>query len=63
MGRCEQKGTIQPSSPRVFRVTYTRGECNPQAVNIPIDMTISSFTGDTLTLVVGDQSRTYQRAP
>ena len=63
MGRCEQKGTIQPSSPRVFRVTYTRGECNPQAVNIPIDMSITSFTGDTLTLSVGDQKRTYKRAP
>ncbi len=63
LGRCEQKGTIAPSSPRVFRVTYTRGECNPQAVNIPIDMTIASFTGEQLTVVVGDQKRTYQRSP
>ena len=63
LGRCEQKGTIEPSSPRVFRVTYTRGECNPQAVNIPIELKIASFTGDTLTLVVGAQTRTYARAP
>jgi len=63
MGRCEQKGTMASSSPRVFRVTYTHGECNPQAVNIPIDMAISSFTGASLTVVVGDQKRTYTRAP
>jgi hypothetical protein len=63
LGRCEQKGTIQPRSPRVFRVTYTRGECNPQAVNVPIDMSIESFTGDKLTLDVAGQKRTYSRAP
>ena len=63
MGRCEQKGTIAAAASRVFRVTYTRGECNPQAVNVPIDMTIASFTGETLTVVVADQRRTYQRAP
>ncbi len=61
MGRCEQKGTMKPSSPRVFQVVYTRGECNPQAVNIPIDMAISSFTGTSLTITVGDQKRTYAR--
>jgi hypothetical protein len=63
MGRCEQVGKIEPTSPRVFRVTYTRGECNPQAVNVPIDMSIASFTGSSLTVVVGDQRRTYQRSP
>jgi hypothetical protein len=63
MGRCEQKGTMKPSSPRVFQVVYTRGECNPQAVNVPIDMSIASFTGQSLTVVVGDQKRTYGRAP
>jgi hypothetical protein len=63
MGRCEQKGTLKPSSPRVFQVTYTRGECNPQAVNVPIDMSIASFTGSSLTVVVGDQKRVYTRAP
>ena len=64
MGRCEQKGTIEKSAAaRTFRVLYTRGECNPQAVNIPLDMTIKSFTGDALVVVVADQSRTYQRAP
>ncbi len=61
MGRCEQKGTMKPSSPRVFQVTYTRGECNPQAVGIPIDMSIASFTGTSLTVVVGDQKRVYSR--
>ena len=61
MGRCEQKGTMKPSSPRVFQVTYTRGECNPQAVNIPLDMSVASFTGTSLTVVVGDQKRTYTR--
>ena len=63
LGRCEQKGTIAASSPRVFRVVYTRGECNPQAVNLPIDMAVASFTGNQLTVVVGDQKRTYQRSP
>jgi|SRR5688500_5136053 len=62
-GRCEQKGTITPAASRVFRVVYTRGECNPGAVNVPIDMTVKSFTGDALTIVVADQARTYQRAP
>jgi hypothetical protein len=63
MGRCEQKGTLEASSPRVFRVVYTRGECNPQAINVPIDMSVASFTGGNLTIVVGDQKRTYSRAP
>ena len=62
-GRCEQKGTIAPTAPRMFRVTYTRGECNPEAVGVPIDMQIGSFTGDTLTVSVQGQPRTYQRAP
>lgn len=64
LGRCEQKGTIAagPTS-RTFRVHYTRGECNPEAVGMPIDMTIASFTGSSLTIVVGDQRRTYSRAP
>jgi hypothetical protein len=61
MGRCEQKGSLKPTSPRVFAVTYTRGECNPEAVNIPISMSIASFTGDSLTIVVGDVKRTYTR--
>jgi hypothetical protein len=62
MGRCEQKGTIAAQASRVFRVTYTKGECNPQAVNVPIDMKVTSFTGESLTVSVADQSRTYQRA-
>jgi hypothetical protein len=63
MGRCQQKGTIAAGgASRVFRVTYTRGECNPDAVGIPIEMTIASFTGASLTVVVGDQRRTYARA-
>lgn len=63
LGRCEQKGTMEPSSPRVFRVVYTRGECNPQAVNLPLELSIASFTGERLTIVVGDQKRTYTRVP
>ena len=63
MGRCEQKGTITPAGNRVFRVTYSRGECNPEAVGVPIELTIASFTGESLTIVVGDQRRTYARTP
>jgi hypothetical protein len=63
-GRCEQKGTIKSGSASgVFEVTYTRGECNPQAVGVPIAMKVTSFTGDALTVSVADQSRTYQRGP
>lgn len=62
LGRCEQKGTITGRGSRVFRVTYTRGECNPEAVNVPIDMTIASFTGASLTVVVAEQRRTYTRS-
>ena len=63
LGRCEQKGTIAAgTASRVFRVMYTRGECNPEAVGRPIDMTIASFTGGALTVVVGEQRRTYTRA-
>lgn len=63
LGRCEQKGTIAAgTASRVFRVIYTRGECNPEAVGHPIDMQIASFTGGNLTVVVGDQRRTYARA-
>ena len=63
-GRCEQKGTIEPAgTSRTFRVIYTRGECNPQQVNVPVELTVRSFTGDTLTVAVADQARTYVRAP
>jgi len=62
MGRCEQKGTIIALSDRLVRIIYTRGECNPQAVRVPIDMRVTSFTGETLTVEVANQARTYQRA-
>jgi hypothetical protein len=62
MGRCEQKGTIIALSDRLVRIIYTRGECNPQAVRVPIDMRVTSFTGESLTVEVANQARTYQRA-
>ncbi|HUS29291.1 MAG TPA: hypothetical protein VMZ53_12320 [Kofleriaceae bacterium] len=62
MGRCEQKGTIVALADRLVRVIYTRGECNPQAVKVPIDMKVTSFTGQSLTVEVANQARTYQRA-
>ena len=62
MGRCEQKGTIIALSDRLVRIIYTLGECNPQAVRVPIDMRVTSFTGETLTVEVANQARTYQRA-
>ena len=61
MGRCEQRGTIVAQGKRTFRVTYARGDCNPQAVNVPLAMKVTSFTGEHLTVEVADQSRTYQR--
>jgi hypothetical protein len=61
-GRCQQRGTIEPGSASgLFRVIYTRGECNPQAVNVPLELEIRSFTGESLTVVVANQPRTYQR--
>jgi len=63
MGRCEQKGTIIALADKLVRVIYTRGECNPQAVKVPIDMLVTSFTGESLTVEVGGQARAYQRAP
>jgi hypothetical protein len=62
MGRCEQTGTMVAQGHRTFRVTYSRGECNPQVVGVPLELTVTSFTGDYLTVVVAEQSRTYQRA-
>jgi hypothetical protein len=62
MGRCEQKGTIVALADKMVRVIYTKGECNPQAVRVPIDMHVTSFTGDSLTVEVVGQSRTYSRA-
>jgi hypothetical protein len=63
MGRCEQKGTIAAAGSRTFRVVYKIGECVPQSAGVPLDMKVPSFTGESLTVVVGEQSRTYQRAP
>ena len=62
MGRCEQKGTIVALADKMVRMIYTKGECNPQAVRVPIDMHVTSFTGDSLTVEVVGQSRTYSRA-
>jgi hypothetical protein len=62
LGRCEQKGTIVALADRLVRVIYTRGECNPQAVRVPIDMRVTSYTGESLTVEVANQPRTYQRA-
>ena len=62
MGRCEQRGTIVALADKLVRVIYTKGECNPQAVRVPIDMRVTSFTGESLTVEVANQSRTYQRA-
>jgi len=62
MGRCEQKGTIVALADKLVRVIYTKGECNPQAVRVPIDMLVTSFTGESLTVEVANQPRTYQRA-
>ena len=63
LGRCEQKGSIAAGQNRTFRVVYKIGECSPQSVGVPIDMKVPSFTGASLTVVVDDQARTYQRAP
>jgi hypothetical protein len=64
MGRCEQKGTIKPAGQsRVFQVVYTRGDCNKQAVGVPMELTVESFTGEVLTVSVADQKRTYTKAP
>src|SRR6478736_1443254 len=63
MGRCEQKGTIAAAQNRSFRVVYKIADCVPQSAGAPIDMKVPSFTGDSLTVVVGEQSRTYTRAP
>ena len=62
MGRCEQKGTIVALADRMVRVIYTHGECNPQAVKVPVDMKVTSFTGESLTVEVANQAHTYQRA-
>lgn len=63
-GRCEQRGTIEPArASRTFRVIYRRGECDPEAVGVPLELTVRSFTGDVLAIVVAGQARTYQRAP
>lgn len=63
MGRCEQKGSIAAAQNRTFRVVYKIADCVPQSAGVPLDMKVPSFTGESLTVVVGDQSRTYQRAP
>jgi hypothetical protein len=63
MGRCEQRGTIEAAGSRTFTVTYTHGDCNPQAVGVPIEMHISAFDGSSLTVLVGNEHRTYTHAP
>src|SRR5512139_2386170 len=41
LGRCEQKGTIEPAQSRRFRVVYKIGQCNPQAVGVPVDLEVA----------------------
>jgi hypothetical protein len=60
--RCEQKGTIAAKGRGAFVVTYTFGQCNPQAVRVPID-TKFKLSGELLNVTVAGEARTYQRAP
>lgn len=68
MGRCEQKGTLQPgANPRTYQIVYAKDTCNPDYGGTPLTLEIASFTGTVLTVAVTGAgkhtTRTYQRDP
>jgi hypothetical protein len=63
MGRCQQKGSIAAGKTEgQFRLVYKIGQCEPRAVNVPIDATITQLSTH-LTIIVGSDHRVYERAP
>ena len=63
LGRCEVKGSLTATGDRSFDLAYGRNDCDREASHTRAPVAITSFTGDALTIQIGDQTRTYSRAP
>ncbi len=68
LGRCEQKGTIAAGDePKQLAITYAKNECNQQYDGSAVQMKVTSFTGDALSVtLVGygiEERHAYKRAP
>jgi hypothetical protein len=68
MGKCEQKCTVAPgAAPKKFQITYVKNECNRDLGGAVLQLEVTSFTGDALTLVItgfgSQEQHTFTRAP
>ncbi len=64
MGRCEQKGKLSATGASAFRLSLERDECGRNDVTPGAhDLTITSFTGDALTIAMDGVTRSYRRGP
>jgi hypothetical protein len=67
LGRCEQKGALIAVAANKLRATYDHDECHRELVGHPIEISVSSFTGDLLTITLTapgiEERHTYRRAP
>jgi hypothetical protein len=64
VGRCQQVGTLTAGdAPRHFKLALSKDTCTELGDAASATVTVESFTGDKLVLVVGKTRRAYHRAP
>jgi hypothetical protein len=64
VGRCEQIGTVTAGdAPTHFKLALAHDTCTELGDAAATTLTVASFTGDKLVLVVGTAKRAYHRDP
>ena len=64
IGPCEQVGTLTAGdAPSHFKLALSKDNCTELGDAASSAVTVESFTGDKLVLVVGKARRAYHRAP
>jgi|SRR5580692_8609423 hypothetical protein len=64
VGRCQQTGKLTAGdAPKRFKLALAKDTCTELGDAASTTVTVESFTGDKLVLVVGTARRAYHRAP
>jgi hypothetical protein len=64
IGKCEQKGTVAAGdAPKHFKLVLRSDTCKELNDPAATTLTVESFTGDALVVVVGTAKRAYHRDP